>query len=435
MAGVNENSEIAKIIVAATPANSWADVTVEHLNNFKASDIKLDTVLKRTDEQGNPINVKIWDVLDMAVTDLDDDGIEISELSNFDYDGILLNKVMPYDNDDTDGKSNNKLYEVLFDVTGKTYDTVSLGDLSDFDTANIKINTVIPKTNDNKELYNILIDITKETDYTKITLSSLTSFSVGNLHLETVLGESINATLKSVLCEALNKTTAQFGEILVSDLGSNAFDIGNVKLATVMKKTTNDSYGNAILDTLLNDTANPVTLSNVGARISGLSLYEAYGKECFKPIETPGVNFIDKNTLFALEYIDTDDADNIPDHFAFVHEDEQYFIDNPGAVKYSLCADDGIWLLLCFKGEQFEDQGGVDTDGRPERYVVTDYTLGTLENGAANLSQAFRKATIQQLIDAGIIPAENYNQRLYTLNLLQAVAELSKAFNEAANRA
>ena len=426
MSGITADSEIAKLIVGATPANSWADATVSHLNNFNANDIKLETVLKKKDENNNPINVKIWDVLEMAVTDIDNDGIEISELANFEYDGILLNKVMPYDNDNTDGKSNSKLYDVLYDVTGKTYDKVSLGHLSNFNTDAIKINTVIPKTNSNKELYNILIDITKETDYTKITLSSLSSFSIENLHLETVLGDSINQTLKSVLCEALGKTTAQFGDVLVGDIGSNNFDIGRVKLSSVMTKS-NGSYGNAILDTLLGDTENPVTLSTVGKRISGLSLYDAYGKECFKPIDTNGAEFVDENTWFALEYIDTNN-DGKADHYAFVHEDAEYFEkkENENAVKYGLCANDGIWLLLCFEGVDFADQGDKDTDGRPEKYVISDKKLGDLENDASGLSNVFSKATIRQLIDAGIIPVDDCSPELYTFTLLEVVEKLSE---------
>ncbi len=434
--GGKEDDEIFKILSGVT-GKSWDEITVADLTGeLVFDDVKLDTILKKADDEGNPINVQMWDVLNMAVEDIDGDGIEISELSNFNYDGILLNKVMPYDNDNTDGKTNNKLYDVLFDVTGKSYDKITLGDLNNFNTDNIKINTVVPKTDDNAALYDILKDITNENDFTKITIGSLKNFAVDKLHLDTVLGDSINDTLKSVLCEALDKSTDQFDEILVSDIGSEAFDIGKVRLSSVMTKT-DDSYGNAILDTLLADTENPVTIANVGTRISELSLYEAYGKECFKPLSgNPSQDFVSTDTLFALEYIDTvDDEDSEPDHWAYVHKDEQYFIDNPDKVKYGLCKNDGIWLLLCFNGEQFEDVGGVDTDGRPEKYVISDHTLGTLENEAASLSAAFIGATIQQLIDAGVIPADNYNQKLYTLTLLDAVGELSNAFDKTAGLA
>ncbi len=428
------DSDIAKILVSATTANEWKDVTVGHLNNFKPENITLETVLKRKDADNKPINEKIWLIIDSAVTDKNENGtIDVSDLSSLDYNKIKLNDVMPYDADNADGVTNSKLYAVIEDVTGQTYDVVTLGHLNNFNTNLIKINTVMPKTEENAELYEILMDITGETDYKEISLQSLTSFTINELHLSTVLGDSINPTLESVLCQALtddNGNVPSFDSIMVGDISSAKFDIGKVSLSTVMTKTEN-TYGNAILDTLLADTENPVTIANVGERISGLSLYEAYGKECFKEYSTPGATFVGNDTWFALEYIDTN-GDGENDHYAFVHEEQQYFYNNPTAKKYGLCKDDGIWLLLCFKGVDFEDDGGEDTDGRPEKYVVSDFTLGSLESGATSLSETFKSATIQQLIDAGIIPESNagYNDRLYTLTLVDAVAELSEAFDK-----
>ena len=428
MEGIDEESDIAKILVSATTANKWEDVTVGHLNNFKPDGIKLDTVLKRDG------NEKLWKILDVAVTDKDgNDVINVSDLSSLDYNKIKLNDVMPYDDDNADGVTNSKLYAVIEDVTGQAYDMVTLGHLNNFNTNLIKINTVMPKTGENAELYEILMDITGETDYKEISLQSLTSFTINELHLSTVLGDSINSTLESVLCQALtdhNGNVPIFDSIMVGDISSAKFDIGKVSLSTVMTKTE-DTYGNAILDTLLADTENPVTIANVGERISGLSLYEAYGKECFKEYNTPGATFVSNDTWFALEYIDTN-GDGENDHYAFVHEEEQYFDNNPTAKKYGLCKNKGIWLLLCFKGVDFKDDGGEDTDGRPEKYVISDFTLGSLESGATSLSDTFKSATIQQLIDAGIIPESNagYNDRLYTLTLVEAVAELSGAFDK-----
>ena len=128
------------------------------------------------------------------------------------------------------------------------------------------------------------------------------------------------------------------------------------------------------------------------------------------------------------------------DHLAFVHEENDYFIANPNVVKYGLCKNDGIWLLLCFDGLDFEDADtnadGIldkDTDGRPEKYVISDRTLGDLETDATALSNSFKGATVRQLMDAGIVPEGNYNQRLYTLTLVQTVQELSDAFDDIDN--
>lgn len=420
-----DNEELYEILRATSGKAEGEDLLVSDLKgDINFDDVKLDTILKRENDNHEPINVKMWDILDMSVTDLDGDGIEVSELDNFQYDNILLNKVMPYDSDDTDGKSNDTLYSVLLDVTGKTHEHITLGDLDNFDTANIKINTVVPKTENNKELYDILIDLTDESDYTKITLGSLDDFAINDLHLQTVLGESMDQTLKNLLCEAVGKTNDQFGDILVGDISGEDFDIGQVKLSTVMTKN-NGSYGNAILDSLLKDTVNPVTISNVGSRITGLRLYDVYGTECFKLAGEQGATFVDNDVWFAKEKVDTD-GDGEVDHDAFVHKDAQYWEDNPSAEKYGLCANDGIWLLLCF-----DSSHSVFVNGRPESYVVSDFTVGDFENGTAKISSVFKNATIQQLIDSGIIPdAEGgYNSKLYTLTLVEAVKELSDMFD------
>ena len=100
-------------------------------------------------------------------------------------------------------------------------------------------------------------------------------------------------------------------------------------------------------------------------------------------------------------------------HDVYVHikDGESY----DGEIYY-IHSNDGLWLLLCFDGETFEDTAGIDTDGRPERYVSSNMTLGSLEN-AADISLKFTNATIRQLVDAGLIRETSTTSysNLYTL--------------------
>jgi hypothetical protein len=89
--------------------------------------------------------------------------------------------------------------------------------------------------------------------------------------------------------------------------------------------------------------------------------------------------------------------------------------------NYYLHKDDGIWLLLCFEGEDF------GADGRPERYVETGFSFGDLSKGDS-ISSCVMNATLRQLIDAGMISdtaPELYNYTLATtIEKLSTIAKL-----------
>ena len=100
-------------------------------------------------------------------------------------------------------------------------------------------------------------------------ISDLTNgFNIDNVRLVTVIGE--NENLFDILEDATNKNK---DNIKISDLSS--FSLDNIKLQTVLKEKT----GNKIVDSLLEDDS--VTLSNIGNKINKSSLYDIYGEECF----------------------------------------------------------------------------------------------------------------------------------------------------------
>ena len=368
--------DVKDILQSATGKN-YNEITVGMLSSLNTDNISLSVVLTPPSAEDNPdttedereINKKLYDILLQAltITDADDQvitnptysDIKLSHLGKFNPDNIKLNTVMPKSAD------NAKLYDILKDLTnGKDYTVVSLVDLKTFNTDNIKLNTVMPKSADNAKLYDILKDVTGK-DYTEVTLVHLKTFNTDNLQLATVLNE---------------------------------VDVGG--------------YGNAIIDKLVEKGAK---VGSIGQDINNLTLYEVYGEECFKAYGTEGVTFVSNDTWFAKEWIDTD-TDGMADHWAFVHREQSYFDEHPEVTKYGLCADDGIWLLLCFDGVQLEDTNGdnplttdvvetsYDTDGRPEKYVISDRKISDLEN-ANVFSTLFEEATVRQLVDAGLLSA------------------------------
>ncbi|MBQ9735086.1 MAG: hypothetical protein IJV95_04415, partial [Clostridia bacterium] len=118
-------------------------------------------------------------------------------------------------------------------------------------------------------------------------------------------------------------------------------------------------------------------------------------------------------------YLDTNEN-------AFVHITDQVVEEKD---TYYIHKDDGIWLLLCFKGVGFEDiwidgngngiedEGEwVDTDGRPEKYVISDFTVKSLES-STTIKDVLTSARMQQFIDAGIFTADGVKQEFKTLPL------------------
>ena len=427
------DSEIFKILSDALCDENGVpkdkeQITVGDITGFNSGNIKLSTVLELPTAENEYANKKIYDILCDA-TEKTADAIMVSDLSHFNMENVKLSTVLELPTAENEYE-NKKIYDILCDATGKTADAITITDLSSFTPGNIKLSTVLGGTD--SKMFDILSGALADEygnpkDKDQIIVDDLAdgNFNVDNILLKDVLQLDEGDKLCKILCGGF-AGGKNYDEIKVGMLSGGEFNVDNVSLSDIL-----DGTDNAILSVLLEK---GVTVGSLSTEIINLSLYDVYGKNCFKLADTHGAEFIGEDTWFAKEEIDTD-GDGINDGLAFVHEDESYFTET-GADKYGLCKNNGIWLLLCFDGMEFEDNdtdsNGVkeDTDGRPEKYVISNRTLGDLENNPSALSDSFEKATVRQLMDAGVIPEGSYNGKLYTMTLLQTVEKLSQLFDE-----
>ena len=380
-----------------------ADLTVSQMKEFDSKYIRLAKVM------GSNVDEDMKSLL-TQITGVDFDKITVSSLSgDMSFEGVYLNTVLPYN-------ANKNIFNILLEAAGKEANETDaknfiIGDISksDFSINNVKLETVLTKGEDNAKLFEILEStVDKGTDGV-LNLGDLSKFNLDNLKLTTVITPTTsNATLFNILREATGAENND--EIYVSAL--NSFSFSDVKLGTVLTEPT----GNEMLDALRKDDS--VTLSNIGSKLNNLSLYEVYGKNCFVHMSAGADQIAPDSPKFKALY----DGEKI---IGFEH-DESVSSDD----AWYLHKDDGIWLLLCFKGENFketflgdnplttdvyETDYWMDTDGRPEKYMISTLTLGALQTDASAVSNAILGATIRQLVDAGML--ESTNTKIYPLTM------------------
>ncbi len=429
------------------------DITVGGLSSFSVDGISLTTVLTP-----NANNQKLYDVLKDVTGETDINKIKVGSLSTFNTDSIKLSTVLPYYDESASSKIDNKeLYKILLEATGTDISkmdeteienaskTLTVGAINNFDISKVRLATAI--TNANEKLINVLSQTVKDKDgnsvaYENITIGMLSNFDTDTLSLTTVLPykdtqKNIdNSKLYKILLEATGTDISKMDEMEIENasitltVGAiNNFDISKVRLVTAMVADENGSYGNNILDALLTgENKNSVTIGNVGEKIGSVSLYDAYGQNCFTKIKSESIdkNQTDDDKVRKFIFIEEQDA--------FVHITNQQIEDQNIAQDdiYYIHEDDGIWLLLCFTSEGYEDSDGyvydestgqnvlgrVDTDGRPEKYVISKSTISSLEN-VSIFKTLFERTTVRQFVDSGIVDdgEDGFAEEMYILNI------------------
>ena len=327
------------------------------------------------------------------------------------FDGLKLSTVLPYD-------ENKALYKILLEAT-TTLDLSSMSEeqikvqaealsisaLSDFKIANVRLATAMPSINPTLE--KMIKQITKNDDFSKIKISNLSGeIFVDNVDLSIMLGDyESNKNLYNILLEASGKDANKQNAEALKASALSSFNLSLIKLSTAITEPT----GNVIIDTLRAD--NEVNLGNIGMKINGLKLYDVFGSTCFTTVEADKV---DGTHQFKLE------------NGAYVHLSEEEAEDYHGDIYY-IHKNDGIWLFICFEFGEINTTG--DDKGRPNEYRISSNTLGDLmktNEGDNNfMSTALTKATLRQLMDAGIIKNVNTNLYNYTIEkLINAVNNL-----------
>ena len=373
------------------------------LSEIKTSDFLLKDILGEKTAD----NEKFYDILITGATpyDIDGDGVidevtydnlNLEHVKSCNVDNITLSSVMPITTD------NEKLYDILVDVSLEsdptvTKETLAMSHLTSFNIDNLHLNKVIEKTSDNQKLFDILTDATGKTEENLI-LSDLSNFNVDNLHLSKVMPDP-NEKLKAILVDAFVGTYPDntYENIKLSDLSGSAFSFDNIKLATVI----GESSSNPIIATLVE---NDARIGTISSDIDNLSLYDIYGHECFIP-------YNESLHSGMLRYNEIKDLDgNVT---GYTQDDNGAFVID------KTC---GVWLLLCFDGSDMYGKDDVNNSGRFKTYTISDEKMCHLQEHVGeehSISNRVTNATIRQLIDIGILSGAD--DHLYHLSLQDAL--------------
>lgn len=461
---LNGNFEFNNITLGAFIEGETLDLICSAINNYrKSADYAVD---KGSAFVGADINA---------------DTICIGDMQDFMPEYIAVSSVMTSLNNDM-----KELLLQLTGKDGGTGDLdekfakITVGDLSDITTDKVKLDTIMSSAN--ATLKAILQEATEE-DFANITIAHLSSLNITKVRLATAMGDiTLNDTLQTVLSQALKNTP--FDQIKISDLGSSSFsldnvyldslmpygtsnetlynvlleatgakanetnakaltlgslkgsfDLGKVSLSTALSGNT-DAANNEILAALINK---GVKLGNIGTAINDLTLYEIFGKTCFTTNEDEAVKGSTEGSTCMFKFVKDhqvhdENGDIVVGEFcdAFVHispSEAQTLKDN-GEDVYYLHKNDGIWLIMCFEfGHVDRDISHVDDVdyGRPNEYYISDNTLGSLLNsnqGTNNfMSVALTKATLRQLMDAGMINITN--KKYYAATITDIISILN----------
>jgi len=217
------------------------------LNQDDINDIKLTTILGEYSDS----NKVLYDILMNAfnIESKDDLGqITIGKLKGLNQEAIDKIKLTTILGEYSE---NQKLYDVLLNIQGiknptsTDADRITIGSLSDFDYNELSLTVIIPysedKNNGNKKLYDILKDVTGETDIKNITVGSLNSINsekINDIKLISIIDYASNKTLYKILLDAANITYTDANiEEKINNLNIRnltIFNTTNIKLANVI---------------------------------------------------------------------------------------------------------------------------------------------------------------------------------------------------------
>lgn len=283
--------------------------------------------------------------------------------------------------------SNDKLWTVILDATGATNrEDVTLEILSTLDVGKIKIASVMPDLSE--EMKKVLQDCTSKTFGEMVVEDLGAGCDVGKIKLNTFI-ESDNA-IWNILIDSTGKT--DINTITLGD--ANNFNIGNVKLGSVIKSKTN----NRLVDALLK--RNP-KVSELGTVINSMSLYEVYGDMCFTKNIAEARSTTEKYSLSetASGAVYTLDA---------------------AAGEYYISKNAGMWIIICFNGN-----GTTQSDGKSTVYSQRDFTVETLQSDSNEITEAIQNSSVKDLMDAGIMPTVGMSNATAKKSFKQFITDIS----------
>lgn len=448
----DDNDSLYKILCAAVNVEdgkeqpTWQTITIGHLNNIDINKVKLVDVIEPTTD-----NEQIYSVLRDAVGVDSNDKLTIGNISSANLDNVKISVLLPYDGNETLYKvlgaknkeeaekktiSSLSVFDIntvyLNDVTdlssdlvdillkgieddSKTKETITIGDLNTFSIDRVPLSLIIEDNEENKKLVTILKEATGVTDYSELTLNSLNggNFDINKVKLTSVI--SGNDVLFDILRDATGVTSND--DLTIGSL-SGEFDINKIKLKTIFGE---ESTGNVLLDSILE--GDDVTVGNLPDKINNLTLYEAYGEQCFT---TDSTNSWIPADHYTKQEITITKADGT------VTTEYAYYYDETGEGEYYVSKNSGFMLLLSYKAQETDL-----TNGRTKIYYPSNYTLKDFEGNSESsegedMNKVVANAYIYELIAAGII-ADNedkpYNNTIKAMTVQQLI-NFAAQYNE-----
>ena len=377
-------------------------------------------------------NRDIYNILLDAITDpsVDSyDDIAIGHLSNLDMDNVVLANIIDAPTSDTPCEKpeesdpdyaekmqaydayhkNRKLYDILLDASGIEYENYSsyrkltVKHLNDFDINNVKLVKVIDPPseykptlgeenydakleayNKNRDIYNILLDCVTDSDvdsYDDIRLSHLSSVEIDNVKLSTVMSDSSNDIIQTLIDE------------------DNA-------------RKDEEGY-------------EPATLGNIGERINGLLVKDVYKVDCFTTDLLEAVNN-------PTTYYKTTETRQVERENGKIENVVYTVYSTTGTgEKYYVAKSSSVWLFMLFDAEEvdkttFDEETGLELhtgSGIANKYVEMDVSIKELKTRINVVSGNIMNATVRQVCDSGMLDGDY--PKIYGLTFSDAIRRLN----------
>ena len=423
------NEELYKILCQAIKQPDYTKITVGDLFDFELANISLDSVLPYEE------NKSLYGVI-MEAKGIDNYlDVTIKTLTGFDVQTIPLYSILDY-NENTD------VFEILLDATisdnpERDYKKVNLYSLARFNISKIFLTHILPYEKDlnedgviskadgdidNKDIYQILCDATSTPNYKDLTVDKLSKFNHENIKLTSVLPYQENERIYKIILDATPANN--YEEITLEDLLS--FNQNDIRLSSVIEVDENGSTGNKILDKLLEDTDNPVTLGNCAQRIDELTFLEVYPDEgtCFGTTKARCTQVyyqsIDGDFYLKDAYKSTfDSTDNsIRDEIGY----KVYLLDGDYYVQENAM----IYFLYEFENST-NGASNFSENGHALKWIHREIKISDL-SGFKDAVGHMEAATIRMLEDTGVLSHRDIfeTKNWYNLTLNEFMTEIER---------
>lgn len=376
------NNETFITLLVQITGKTFAQLTIGDIR----SGLNFDNAKLTTFVPDDSANADLYAVLKDALNVSDASDITLGNLkSGIDFNNVKLTSIVPND------ASSEKLYDILTQCYGVSANEITIQNLKNginFD--NVKLASIISPTDETTGettmLYTILCQSLGVSDPNSIKVSDLSAgINTDNIKLTTVMPVNAdNTKLYDILLEQSGRST--YEDILISDL-KNGIDFNSIKLNTVITSSDNE-----VIAALLEDDS--VTLGNFGQKINELSLYDLYGSRCFTTNEAEALGAVKADKYKRIE-----------------NADGTYSYEYDAAGEYYISKEAGFMLLLAFDVSEVNS-----ANGRANKYVPSVTTYEQFAQ-ADTMGNVFKKATVYQLIAAGIVDDNGYSDNLKKMTL------------------